>query len=146
VFLTSRVRTETSLDPFDVCAKGHYGEGVTQGDVHMATKKTAAAPKAAAEKTTTKKTAKAETPVEAKAETKAAEKAPKAAAAAKPAAPTTAIAETKTEVVATKVAAKPAPTREQIARRAFELFVARGGANGNALEDWVRAERELVGA
>jgi hypothetical protein len=117
----------------------------------MATKKTAAAPKAAAEKTTTKKTAKAETPVEAKVEakveTKAAEKAPKAAAAAKPAAPITAIAETKTEVVATKVsAAKPAPTREQIARRAFELFVARGGANGNALEDWVRAERELIGA
>jgi hypothetical protein len=24
--------------------------------------------------------------------------------------------------------------------------VARGGANGNAFEDWVRAERELMGA
>lgn len=101
----------------------------------MATKKTAAAPKAAAEKTTTKKTVNAETKVDAKVETKAAAKAE---------APVTAIAETKTEVVAVKASAKPTPTREQIARRAFELFVARGGMNGNALEDWVRAERELT--
>ena len=35
------------------------------------------------------------------------------------------------------------PTREQIARRAYELFVARGGTHGYDIEDWLRAEREL---
>jgi hypothetical protein len=36
-----------------------------------------------------------------------------------------------------------APTNEAIAQRAFELFVARGGEHGRALEDWVQAEQEL---
>jgi hypothetical protein len=35
------------------------------------------------------------------------------------------------------------PTSEEIARRAFELFVARGGQHGRAQEDWLAAEREL---
>jgi hypothetical protein len=35
------------------------------------------------------------------------------------------------------------PTHEQIARRAFELFLARGGEHGHHEEDWARAEREL---
>jgi len=34
-------------------------------------------------------------------------------------------------------------THEDIKRRAYELFVARGGAHGNDLEDWFRAEREF---
>jgi hypothetical protein len=30
-----------------------------------------------------------------------------------------------------------------IARRAFEIYCARGGENGRDLEDWLTAEREL---
>jgi hypothetical protein len=43
------------------------------------------------------------------------------------------------------VAAKPAsaPTAEQIARRAYELYLARGRANGSDVQDWIQAEREL---
>ncbi|HXY25804.1 MAG TPA: DUF2934 domain-containing protein [Candidatus Acidoferrum sp.] len=36
------------------------------------------------------------------------------------------------------------PTREQIALRAYEIYLERGGAPGHELEDWTRAERELV--
>lgn len=35
------------------------------------------------------------------------------------------------------------PTREQIATRAFEIFVQRGGMDGFADDDWFRAEAEL---
>ena len=35
------------------------------------------------------------------------------------------------------------PTHEEISRRAYELWVKRGGMGGNAQEDWLRAEREL---
>lgn len=34
-------------------------------------------------------------------------------------------------------------TQADIARRAFELYCARGGQNGSDVEDWLRAEREL---
>ena len=36
------------------------------------------------------------------------------------------------------------PTTEEIALRAYQIFLERGGAPGNALEDWTRAERELL--
>ena len=36
-----------------------------------------------------------------------------------------------------------APTREDIARRAFELYLDRGGEHGQDADDWLRAEREL---
>jgi hypothetical protein len=36
------------------------------------------------------------------------------------------------------------PTREEIALRAYEIFLERGGAPGNELEDWTRAEGELL--
>ncbi|MFB1483032.1 DUF2934 domain-containing protein [Corallococcus sp. RDP092CA] len=36
-----------------------------------------------------------------------------------------------------------APTQEQIARRAYEIFQARGGTHGNPEQDWHQAEREL---
>jgi hypothetical protein len=36
------------------------------------------------------------------------------------------------------------PTREEIALRAYEIFLERGGSPGNELEDWTRAERELL--
>jgi len=35
------------------------------------------------------------------------------------------------------------PTEEQIRERAHEIFLARGGCSGNALEDWLIAEKEL---
>jgi hypothetical protein len=35
------------------------------------------------------------------------------------------------------------PTHEEIARRAYELFLARGGVHGHHEEDWLQAEREL---
>ena len=35
------------------------------------------------------------------------------------------------------------PSREEIARRAHELYLQRGGEHGKDVEDWVRAEKEL---
>ncbi len=34
--------------------------------------------------------------------------------------------------------------RERIANRAYELYMARGGADGQDLQDWLDAERELA--
>ena len=36
--------------------------------------------------------------------------------------------------------------RTRIARRAYELYLARGGSHGSDWEDWLRAERELLGS
>ena len=33
--------------------------------------------------------------------------------------------------------------RDRLAQRAYELYLARGGADGRDLEDWLIAEREL---
>lgn len=41
-------------------------------------------------------------------------------------------------------AAQSAPTREEIALRAYEIYLERGGAPGHELEDWTQAERELL--
>jgi len=35
------------------------------------------------------------------------------------------------------------PTLEQIRQRAHDIYVARGGAEGSALNDWLQAEQEL---
>lgn len=35
------------------------------------------------------------------------------------------------------------PDPEKIARRAYELYLARGGEHGHAEDDWYTAEREL---
>ena len=35
------------------------------------------------------------------------------------------------------------PTTEEIALRAYHIYLERGSTPGNALEDWTRAEREL---
>jgi hypothetical protein len=35
---------------------------------------------------------------------------------------------------------------EQIRHRAYELYVARGGKSGTELQDWLRAEEEIVKA
>ena len=36
--------------------------------------------------------------------------------------------------------------RERVASRAYELYIARGGQHGRALEDWLEAEQELLQA
>jgi DUF2934 family protein len=36
------------------------------------------------------------------------------------------------------------PSAEEIARRAHELYLQRGGEHGKDVEDWVRAEKELT--
>lgn len=36
------------------------------------------------------------------------------------------------------------PDPERISMRAYELYQARGGADGQAVEDWLAAERELT--
>ena len=35
-------------------------------------------------------------------------------------------------------------SKDDVARRAYELFPARGGAEGHDVEDWLEAERQLV--
>jgi hypothetical protein len=37
-----------------------------------------------------------------------------------------------------------APTHDEIARLAFSLYESRGRQNGHDIEDWLRAEQELV--
>jgi len=36
-----------------------------------------------------------------------------------------------------------APSCEEIRRRAYEIYLERGGIPGNDLDDWLQAEREL---
>jgi hypothetical protein len=35
--------------------------------------------------------------------------------------------------------------RDRIAARAYELYMERGGGEGQALDDWLSAEREVIG-
>ena len=37
------------------------------------------------------------------------------------------------------------PTREEIALRAYHIYLKRDGAPGNEFEDWMQAERQLLG-
>ena len=39
--------------------------------------------------------------------------------------------------------ARVGPTQEDIALRAYHIFLKRGSTPGDPLEDWLRAEREL---
>lgn len=41
-------------------------------------------------------------------------------------------------------AKKTPPTREEIALRAYQIYLSRNGAPGNPFEDWTQAERELL--
>ena len=41
--------------------------------------------------------------------------------------------------------AQQSPTIEQIQLRAYELYLERGGSDGNDTDDWLQAERELRG-
>jgi Protein of unknown function (DUF2934) len=40
---------------------------------------------------------------------------------------------------------RKAPTRLDIERRAYEIYLVRGGADGHAFDDWLQAEKELSG-
>jgi hypothetical protein len=40
--------------------------------------------------------------------------------------------------------AKKLSPQQKIAQRAYEIYLERNGAPGNPLDDWVRAERELL--
>lgn len=42
-----------------------------------------------------------------------------------------------------KVQADPSP-HDKIAKRAYQLYLERGGTDGHAAEDWARAEREIL--
>jgi hypothetical protein len=37
------------------------------------------------------------------------------------------------------------PSHEDIAARAYQIYLERGGINGNDQDDWLQAERELSG-
>ena len=39
---------------------------------------------------------------------------------------------------------KTIPLEEQIQRRAYELYVQRGGTSGSELADWLQAESEIL--
>jgi hypothetical protein len=41
--------------------------------------------------------------------------------------------------------ASASPTSEQIAKRSYELYLARGAQPGHEVEDWLAAEAELSG-
>jgi Protein of unknown function (DUF2934) len=43
----------------------------------------------------------------------------------------------------TALAEAPAPSGSDIARRAYDLYLARGCDSGHDVEDWLQAEREL---
>lgn len=43
-----------------------------------------------------------------------------------------------------KAGAKPKPTHEQIAKRAYEIYLERGSTPGDPMQDWLRAEQELA--
>jgi DUF2934 family protein len=44
---------------------------------------------------------------------------------------------------AEETSANHAPSHEEIRRRAYEIYLERDGLQGDALDDWLRAEREL---
>ena len=41
-------------------------------------------------------------------------------------------------------AAKSAPTHDEIALRAYHIYLRRSGAPGNSFDDWKQAEQELL--
>lgn len=43
-------------------------------------------------------------------------------------------------------AAKPAATHDEIALRAYHIYLRRNGAPGNPFDDWKQAEHELLAA
>lgn len=58
--------------------------------------------------------------------------------------PTASTAPVTTTPAIAAVPTSNAPNHEQIARRAYEIYEARGQTTGHELEDWIQAERELL--
>jgi hypothetical protein len=56
------------------------------------------------------------------------------------------VAQAPGDAVAARRAATPAPQPDEaeIRRRAYEMYLERGGADGADFDDWLRAERELT--
>jgi len=46
----------------------------------------------------------------------------------------------------TRKATKPAPTHDQVAARAYEIYQERGYTPGDPMQDWLQAERDLAAA
>jgi hypothetical protein len=46
--------------------------------------------------------------------------------------------------VSKSLTARKSPQPEDIALRAYQIYLERAGAPGNPLDDWTRAERELL--
>lgn len=40
--------------------------------------------------------------------------------------------------------ARKSPLMEDIERRAYELYLSRGGTHGNDMDDWLQAERQVL--
>lgn len=49
------------------------------------------------------------------------------------------------EPVAAGADAGGSPTNDEIAKRAYEIYLHRGSRNGRDLDDWIEAERQLRG-
>jgi hypothetical protein len=55
----------------------------------------------------------------------------------------------KTKQASSSVEKKPAktkamkPSHDEIAERAFQIYLERNGAQGDPMQDWIRAEQEL---
>jgi len=47
---------------------------------------------------------------------------------------------------ADETSSRQTPSPEEIRRRAYEIYLERGGGPGDELDDWMRAERELESA
>ncbi len=43
-----------------------------------------------------------------------------------------------------KAATKSKPTQDQVAARAYEIYLERGATPGDPMQDWLQAERELA--
>lgn len=48
------------------------------------------------------------------------------------------------EAASTSESRRPRPTEEEIAVRAYHIYLGRGEREGNPADDWRRAERELT--
>lgn len=51
---------------------------------------------------------------------------------------------TNPEAIEANETARTQPTEEEIAVRAYHIYLERGDAEGNPTDDWLQAERELT--
>ena len=99
-------------------------------------------PEPAKEKTPKKQTGKSTTTTKAKAKSPAAKQS--TGKAEKSTSKSTAKGKAKSKATSAQQPATVAePTRDEIAARAYDLYLQRGRAPGDPVEDWLQAEREL---